>query len=175
MAFWQLKQFKIVFPLVLFFLLFLDGTLMSSLNGLLTHFPYYILPNLTFVWLFYAVQFERDRNVVFLWLAALIGVLFDAYYTGFFGAHAFAFWASAYVIRQIHHYYTETLLSAVFQLAIGLAVFYLLIYGAGIVVGQADVGLVSFVLNQVLPTMALNIGIMVLLYYPVWRWFQILT
>jgi rod shape-determining protein MreD len=175
MAFWQFKQFKVVFPMMLLLLLFLDGTIMSSLNSYLTPFPLSLLPNLTFVWLFYAVQFERQKDISYLLLALLIGLLFDVYYTGLFGTYAFSFWASAYILQQIHAYYTETLTSAVFQLAIGLVIFYTLVYFSGVILGAADVNIISYARDHIVPTIVLNITVMVLFYYPVWRWFQNLT
>ncbi|GMA69357.1 hypothetical protein GCM10025879_06030 [Leuconostoc litchii] len=52
MAFWQLTKLRVIYPVLLFLILFVDGTLMSSMGGLFTQFPWHILPTLTLGWLF---------------------------------------------------------------------------------------------------------------------------
>jgi len=59
-------------------------------------------------------------------------------------------------------------------LLIGLVTYLLITYMAGFIIGIANVSLVSFFLYEVLPTLALNLTIAALGYYPVWSLFQFL-
>jgi len=55
-----------------------------------------------------------------------------------------------------------------------LVTYLLITYMAGFIIGIANVSLVSFFLYEVLPTLALNLTIAALGYYPVWSLFQFL-
>jgi len=113
MAFWQLTRLRVVYPVFLFFWLFVDGSVMAGMGGMLTAFPWHILPALTLVWLFYAVQFEVDNDMPFWLYVILIGILFDMYYTGIFGTYTLAFISAVAVMKQLHKILDERLLSGI--------------------------------------------------------------
>ena len=174
MAFWQLTRLRVVYPALLFFLLFVDGSLMAGMGGILTAFPWYILPTLTMVWLFYAVQFEVDKDMPFWLYVILIGILFDMYYTGIFGTYTLAFIVAVAVMKQLHKILDERLLSGISIFLIGLIVYLVVTYGAGFIIGIANVSLVTFFAFEVLPTAVLNIIVVTICYYPTWSLFQFL-
>ena len=57
MAFWQITRLRVVYPVLLVLLLFVDGALMAGMGGIFTAFPWHVLPVTTLIWLFYGVQF----------------------------------------------------------------------------------------------------------------------
>ncbi|CAM3083098.1 rod shape-determining protein MreD [Leuconostoc rapi] len=174
MAFWQLTRLRVVYPVVLVFLLFVDGSLMAGMGGIFTAFPWYILPTLTLGWLFYAVQFEVEPDVP-LWLYVIvIGVLFDMYYTGIFGTYTLAFAVAVAVMKQCHKVLDERLLSGLSVFLIGLVSFLVVTYVAGFIIGIANVSLTTFFMFEVLPTVILNTVIVALCYYPTLSLFQFL-
>ncbi len=156
------------------FLLFVDGSLMAGMGGILTAFPWYILPTLTLVWLFYAIQFEVDKDMPFWLYVILIGILFDMYYTGIFGTYTLAFIVAVAVMKQLHKVLDERLLSGITIFLIGLIVYLVVTYGAGFIIGSANVSLVTFFVFEVLPTAILNIIVATICYYPTWSLFQFL-
>ncbi|CAH1856394.1 rod shape-determining protein MreD [Convivina intestini] len=175
MAFWQLIRFRVIYPLVLFLLLFLDGNLMSSLGGILNHFPFHILPLLTLIWLFYAIEFEVTNRIAFWVYVVLIGLLFDIYYTGILGSYTIAFLAACVVMDRLRPYFDERLMSGLLLCLIGLIIYLLVTYAAGFIINIADVSLGRFLLYELVPTVVLNIIIAALGYYPAWSLFQVLS
>lgn len=174
MAFWQLTRLRVVFPVLLLFFLFVDGDLMAAMGGIFTAFPWHVLPVLTLIWLFYAIQFDAENEVPIWLYTIIIGVLFDMYYTGIFGTYTVAFLGAVGAMKQLHAYLDERLLSGMTLLLIGLVTYLFITYMAGFIIGIANVSLVSFFLYEVLPTLALNLTIAALGYYPVWSLFQFL-
>ncbi|MGY3741989.1 rod shape-determining protein MreD [Leuconostoc inhae] len=174
MAFWQLTRLRVVYPVFLFFLLFVDGSVMAGMGGMLTAFPWHILPALTLVWLFYAVQFEVDNDMPFWLYVILIGILFDMYYTGIFGTYTLAFISAVAVMKQLHKILDERLLSGISIFLVGLIVYLIVTYVSGFIIGIANVSLVTFLAFEVLPTAILNIVLVTICYYPTWSLFQFL-
>ena len=121
MAFWQLTRLRVVFPVLLLFFLFVDGDLMAAMGGIFTAFPWHVLPVLTLIWLFYAIQFDAENEVPIWLYTIIIGVLFDMYYTGIFGTYTVAFLGAVGAMKQLHAYLDERLLSGMTLLLIGLA------------------------------------------------------
>ncbi len=42
MAFWQITRLRIVYPVLLVLLLFVDGALMAGMGGIFTAFPWHV-------------------------------------------------------------------------------------------------------------------------------------
>ena len=157
MAFWQITRLRVVYPVLLVLLLFVDGALMAGMGGIFTAFPWHVLPVTTLIWLFYGVQFDVDM-----------------YYTGIFGTYTVAFVAATALMKQLKRVLDERLLSGATIFLIGLVVYLLITYFAGFVIGIANVSVATFLLYEVLPTVILNTIIATVGYYPVWSLFQFL-
>ncbi|MCC8438916.1 MULTISPECIES: rod shape-determining protein MreD [Leuconostoc] len=174
MAFWQLTRLRVIYPILLILTLFIDGTLMSGLGGILTHFPWHVLPTLTLGWAFLGVQFDVDNDLPLWFYVALVGILFDMYYTGIFGTYTCAFLAAVGVMKQLHRILDERLLSGLFLYLAGLVVYLFITYFAGFIIGLANISLLTFLMYEVLPTVCLNVGLAAVVYYPIWSFFQFL-
>jgi len=174
MAFWQLTRLRVIYPVLLILTLFIDGTLMSGLGGILTHFPWHVLPTLTLGWAFLGVQFDVDNDLPLWFYVALVGILFDMYYTGIFGTYTCAFLAAVGVMKQLHRILDERLLSGLFLYLAGLVVYLFITYFAGFIIGLANISLLTFLMYEVLPTVCLNVGLAAVVYYPIWSFFQFL-
>lgn len=175
MAFWQFTRLKFVYPVILLILFFLDGTLMSALGGYFTHFPFHILPMLTFVWLFFGIQFKVYQDIPFWWYVLLIGVMFDAYYTGIFGTYIIAFLLGTLMMKQLHYWLDERIIAGLLLLLIGIVVYLIITYFAGFIIGIANISLLNFLIYQLVPTVILNVFIGAIFYYPTWSFFQVLN
>lgn len=174
MAFWQLTRLRVIYPILLILTLFIDGTLMSGLGGILTHFSWHVLPTLTLGWAFLGVQFDVDNDLPLWFYVALVGILFDMYYTGIFGTYTCAFLAAVGVMKQLHRILDERLLSGLFLYLAGLVVYLFITYFAGFIIGLANISLLTFLMYEVLPTVCLNVGLAAVVYYPIWSFFQFL-
>lgn len=174
MAFWQLTRIRVVYPVILFFLLFVDGAVMSGMGAFFTAFPWHVLPSATLIWLFYGVQFDVDKDMPFWIYVTLTGILFDAYYTGIFGTYTVAFLIATMVMKQAKNILDERLLSGLTMFLFGSLTFLVITYFAGYIIGIANVSIVTFLLFEVLPTVALNAFFAVIGYFPVWSFFNFL-
>ena len=174
MAFWQITRLRVVYPVLLVLLLFVDGALMAGMGGIFTAFPWHVLPVTTLIWLFYGVQFDVEADLPFWLYTVLVGILFDMYYTGIFGTYTVAFVTATALMKQLKRVLDERLLSGATIFLIGLVVYLLITYFAGFVIGIANVSVATFLLYEVLPTVILNTIIATVGYYPVWSLFQFL-
>lgn len=174
MAFWQLTRLRVIYPVLFVLTLFIDGTLMSGLGGILTHFPWHVLPTLTLGWAFLGVQFDVDNELSLWFYVTLVGILFDMYYTGIFGTYTCAFLVAVAVMKQLHRVLDERLLSGLFLYLAGLVVYLFISYLAGFIIGLANISLLTFLMYEVLPTVFLNVGLAAVVHYPIWSFFQFL-
>ncbi|WEV54145.1 rod shape-determining protein MreD [Leuconostocaceae bacterium ESL0723] len=172
---WRFLKFKLIYPVVLLLFLFVDGDLMASMGPIFTHFPLHILPTLTLIWLFYAIQFEAT-NLGPYWVYVVgIGLLFDIYYTGFIGTYTVAYLASTVLMYQLRSFFDERMMSGLLLFLIGLVTYLVVTYVTGFIINIADISLTSFLTFEVLPTAILNLALAALGYYPTWSFFQKLS
>ncbi len=155
------------YPIILFFLVFFDGSLMSSFSNLLSFSGWYILPNLTLIGLFYTVHFRSDRKFAFWWWTAAIGLIFDLYYTQAIGTYLIAYLVSAYTMFFIDQRIPYRLSATLWTLASGFVIFYILVFIAGSLTGQVDMPFANYIIFTVLPTIVFNSLIELLFYRPV--------
>ncbi|MFT9266138.1 rod shape-determining protein MreD [Oenococcus sp.] len=157
----------IVYPVILIVLIFVDGSLMAAFSGLLSFANWTILPNLTFIGIFYTIHFRSDRHFHFWWWLVLLGLLFDLYYTQSIGSYLTAYLLSAYTVFLLDPHIPYRILSSFWTVATGLLVFYSLIYITGILTGEVNISLVNYLIFTVFPTIFINSLIEMIFYRPV--------
>ena len=158
---------KLVYPIFLIFLVFFDGSLMSGFSNFLSFSGWNILPNLTFVGIFYAIHFHSDKHFAFWWWLAGVGLIFDLYYTQAIGTYLVAYLVSAYVVYLIDQRMPYRIWSTFWTVATGLLVFYFLVFIAGILVDETNVAFANYIIFTVLPTIFFNAFIEIIFYRPV--------
>ncbi|CAK1233857.1 Cell shape-determining protein MreD (MreD) [Fructobacillus cardui] len=169
---WQFIRFRIVYPLILILLFFIDGNIMSSFGVFLLHSPFHIIPTLTLIWFFYAIQFEATSFVPYYFYVVVFGLLFDVYYTGIIGTYTVAFLAATILMDKLRPYFDERLMSGMLLLLVGLLTYLVVTYFAGSMINIANLSLFSFIIQDVFPTAALNLVLAALGYYPTWSLYQ---
>lgn len=163
------SRLKIIFPIGLFVALFLDGSLSNVFAGHLFSYPYASVLHLTLLWLVFAVFLDdHDALPVGIW-ATFVGLVFDWYYTGVFGVYMVGLPLIVYLCRQIKPWLDLNFLTLLMIYIINLTIleaFTYIWYTMGHVISSS---LADFAVYTLGPTIAVNLAIFVILYYPMRR------
>lgn len=167
---------KIIYPLILFLLIFIDGSITANLAVVLFKFPFHVLINLTFIWMYFGIHFNIYEQLKRFWLWILLaGVIFDFYYTGALGTYLIAFLVSVWTMKYLHEHGYENFTYGLIEFTFGFCVYFIVVYLAGQVLGLVNVDLTHYVMFSFLPSWILNIVIMMIVYYPVLSFCQTLN
>ncbi|WP_125581280.1 rod shape-determining protein MreD [Levilactobacillus cerevisiae] len=169
---YRLSKLRFGFPVFLFLALFLDGAVSQVFNVQMFRYPTAMVSHLVVLWLVCGAIFEADNGDFPMPLArwaAVAGAVFDLYYTGIFGIYVFIFPLVIYVTRRLVSWINPNFLS-------GLLIYFIditLVEGLGYVASRAvhlnNAAGSAFLVNTLGPTLALNLAMFVILYFPI-RW-----
>lgn len=157
---------KKVFFIGLFISFFLDGSISQMFASSLYHFPYAMVPYLTVLWLVLGFMFSTTKINYVLW-AIVIGFIFDLYYTGILGIFVFIFPLTIMLTRLLYQILTPSFFSSFLIYFIDVAFVAGLSYVAMLMIGQTQVTFSSFLVNTLAPTLALNLILLLILYFPI--------
>ncbi|MDC2838860.1 rod shape-determining protein MreD [Limosilactobacillus mucosae] len=163
---YRLSRLKYVFPLGLFVALFLDGSLSKVFADFFFHYPYAMVSQLVIVWLVCAYFFEGDVQIPLMGFAVAAGIVCDLYYSGILGLFMFLYPMVVGLTKLLAKYMTPSFPIIILIFLIDLVVFELFNYWAYAAIGIAKVGLTGFLLDTLLPTLALNLVYLIVLYLP---------
>ncbi|UQS85176.1 rod shape-determining protein MreD [Apilactobacillus apisilvae] len=156
---------RYILPIGILIALFLDGSISLVFSHLLFN-GYYFIPQLTFLWLFYAMFFQYRINLRIEWWSALAGLLFDSYYTGILGVYVFIFPLAIYVGKKLYKYFSVNIFSALLIYIIDIFLIYYLSFFANRLKHLTEMS-DSFFLTHVLgPTLIINVILLIFLYIP---------
>lgn len=163
---------ELIFFVGLILMFFLDGSVSLVFSNELYAFPNAMVPYLTVLWLMLSMIFiERSSLRIGLW-AAVIGFIFDMYYTGLLGVFVFIFPLVIYLGRLIF----ESLPPNFFSSFLVYFIMITLVEGisclANVVVGLVDISIADFLVNILAPTLALNLVLFAILYFPIERLYR---
>ncbi|CAM3027936.1 rod shape-determining protein MreD [Lactiplantibacillus plajomi] len=163
------SRLKIIFPIGLFVALFLDGSLSNVFAGRLFTYPYTSVLHLVLLWLVFAVFLDdRDDLATGIW-AAFVGLVFDWYYTGIIGVYLISLPLIVYLCRQVKPWLDLNFLTLLMVYIINLTIVEAFAYTWYSLCDVVNSGLADFAVYTLGPTIALNLAIFVILYYPVRR------
>ncbi|RRK11136.1 rod shape-determining protein MreD [Lactiplantibacillus garii] len=163
------SRLKIIFPIGLFLALFLDGSLSNVFAGHLFSYPYSSALHLVLLWLIFAIFLDdRDDLAVGLW-SGFVGLVFDLYYTGVVGVYVVALPLIVYLCRQIKPWLDLNFLTLLMVYIINLTIVEAFVYIWYSMSNVIDGNLADFAVYTLGPTIAVNLAIFVILYYPVRR------
>ena len=159
-------KLKWFFPLIMFFLLFLDGAIYANMAGILIKNSSHTLPMLIALWLIYIVTYQLDEYLpIYLW-ALLAGLIYDVFYFGVIGGYTVGLPILIWVCQKLRLYLSESLLSVLMITILGLTSLQLFTYLAANIAGLAITTVPMFVLHTFTPTLALNVVLAVIMYIP---------
>jgi rod shape-determining protein MreD len=156
-----------IFIIGLFIAFFLDGSISQMFSGTLFKYPNALVPNLTLLWLILAVFFGNTQKLHLELWAAVIGFIFDMYYTGLLGVYVFIFPLVVYLCYTVYQMLPPNFLSGFLVYFLGITVLVSLGFVANAFIGEADASISEFMVNTLAPTLALNLVFMALSYFPI--------
>ncbi|EEI18988.1 rod shape-determining protein MreD [Lentilactobacillus hilgardii] len=157
----------VIFVVGQFIAFFLDGSISQILSGTLYRYPNSLVPALTLLWLVLAVFFgDRKKLHLGIW-AAVIGFIFDMYYTGLLGVYVFIFPLVIYLCQSVYQMLPPNFMSGFLVYFLGITVWTTLGFIANAFIGQTSSSLAQYLVNTLAPTLAINLVFMALAYFPV--------
>lgn len=150
-------------------MLFLDGSISQIFGAQLFQPTATMVSHLVVLWLICAVLFEDRYEIPIARWGAIAGAVFDLYYTGIFGVYVFIFPLVVYLTRQVMGYISPNFLSGLLIYFIDITVIEALSYLASRMVHLTSMAGSAFLVNTLGPTLALNLALFVVLYFPI-RW-----
>lgn len=109
----------------------------------------------------------EERYIVII--AAIVGLIYDSFFTGILGVYAFLLGLLAYVVRYFESYIPHTPLFIGLVCVLSLAFITTGVYSINEFIGMTKVSFTDFVATTLGPTLALNIVIFIILYFPLSR------
>lgn len=157
----------IYFVIGQFIAFFLDGSLSQILSGVLFKYPNSMVPYLTVLWLILAAFFGDVKKLHLYTWAAIVGLIFDMYYTGLFGVYVFIFPLVVYLCQMVYQILPPNFMSGFLVYFLGITVLVSLGYMANAFIGETDSSIAQFLVNILAPTLALNLVLLAIVYFPV--------
>lgn len=160
----RIPKMRYIFPLGLIFAIFLDGTLTHVWSGWMITPTTFVECRIVFLWIFMAVCFGKVDHII-PW-AIFAGLMYDMFYTGIIGVFFVLFPLMIYITRWIIQYFEPSFIVLLLIYLIDTTVLTALSYGMNLIVGQTSVSIVGFIGRTLGPTLAFNLALYVVLYYP---------
>ena len=160
----RIPKMRYIFPLGLILAVFLDGTLSHIWSGWMFTPTTSIECRTVFLWLFMAICFGNVEHMV-PW-ALIAGLIYDMYYTGIIGIFIFLFPLMVYITRWIVQFFEPSFIVLLLIYLIDITILVTLTYSANLLIGQTSVSAVTFIGRTLGPTLAFNLALFVILYYP---------
>jgi len=158
---------RIIVPIILLFMLAVEGVAIELLPSSIKFADVYIIPHWILLFLILVALYAYPNNsMIPIIYAALFGLMIDIVYTGMLGIYMFVLAISLYVAQLLNRLLQTNismilLISAISLLAmeIGLLAIYSLL-------GFSTMSLWDFFIYRFLPTLIANLLFMVVIYYP---------
>lgn len=160
-------------PIAIYFVIgqfvafFLDGSISQALSGTLFKYPNSMVPCLTVLWLILAAFFGNVKKLHLYTWAAVVGFIFDMYYTGLLGVYVFVFPLVVYLCQSVYQILPPNFLSGFLVYFLGITVLVSLGYVANAFIGETDEPITQFLVNTLAPTLALNLVLLAIVYLPI--------
>ncbi|MCP0886514.1 rod shape-determining protein MreD [Ligilactobacillus sp. WILCCON 0076] len=163
-------KMRYLFPLGLFIALFLDGSLSLQFSGSMFTQSVSIESRLILLWLVMAICYGNVRHI-FVW-AVIAGYFFDTYYTGILGLFIVMLPLIVYITRSIMRYFTSSFIVVLLIYLIDITILTVLFYWANALIGFTSVSITTFISKTLGPTLAYNLAIFVILFFPLEQFFK---
>jgi rod shape-determining protein MreD len=144
-------------------LLIIDGQLTHILTSL-SNGSWTPVSHLLLIFLVYSVTQHRPSYIIFL--AAFLGMIYDSYYLGIYGIATLLFPLIALFVYNIQSTIFTNRWTRLFTVIIIVTAFEILSAVITMAFGFSQIDFINFVVNQLAPTLLLNIILAVLLQAP---------
>lgn len=132
-------------------------------------YPYSMSSQLVMLWLVLSFFFEENIHIPLVWFAVFAGAVADLYYSGILGLFIFLYPLIIMVTRTLDRLMDRNFLNMILIFFIDLVVFELLNYLAYRIVGVIQQSFGDFLVDNLAPTLALNLVYFVIFFWPINR------
>ncbi|QVI35732.1 rod shape-determining protein MreD [Lacticaseibacillus chiayiensis] len=153
---------------ILLLLLLIDGSLASVLAQWIMQPSFMGIPQLTLLGLVMVTLLVPEEKYT-TWIGALIGLVFDSFYTGILGVNALLFALVIYIVRQIRPYIPHTAVFVGMVYIIALLLYSIANYFVNHFIGYGNSGVVTLIANHLGPGLTVNLILFVIVYGPLHR------
>lgn len=144
-----------VVPLLLFFIMLLDGSIMSILTYSLGSENFQISPQFTLIVVtLFAVYSLEDSNV--FWSSLFIGFIYDAYYTSILGVNLFLFPAIVVLTRTVIKKFPMNFYTVWLWLLIVYSLYTHFIYALYYLLNIHNDSYFNFIIQSYIPSLLFN-------------------
>ena len=164
------SKMKYLFPIGLFIALFLDGSISESFSKYMFTPSISIESRLVLLWLIMAVCYGQVDHIL-AWAAAA-GFFFDLYYTGILGVFTIILPLTVYLTRSAYQFFTQSFIVVLLIYLIDITIVTVLFYWVNALIGFTSVDQTTYIGRTLGPTLAYNLAMFVILFFPLERFFR---
>ncbi|MBU9711026.1 rod shape-determining protein MreD [Evansella tamaricis] len=158
--------------IALFVLFIAEGTVYQIFAPDFRGFDYLLLPRWVFVVIIFAGIY-RGRAMATLY-GIVFGVMYDVIFSSVLGVYTFAMGLIAYLLSITHPFLQRNLLVGIFTCFTAVVVLEYFVYGIMLLLGFTTIPHEEFFYIRFLPTVAMNVGFIAVIAYPLRKWFYYL-
>src|SRR5690625_398766 len=156
---------RLMFPVILFFLLVSEGIALDLLPATLTSSDYLIVPHWVLVFLILINLFyDSDETYFSIVYGVFFGLLIDVVYTSILGAYMFVYPFTLYIVHLLKRFLQTNFVMTIIILSISILITELFIYMIYSLVDLIEITIVSFLLHRFVPTLLANMIFLVPIY-----------
>lgn len=156
---------RLIIPVILFILLIFEGIAIDLLPASLIISEFVFVPHWIFVFLVLVVLFyDSDETFYGIIYAVIFGLLIDVVYTSVLGVYMIIYPIGIYAVGLMKRLLQTNWYMAIVMLIIGLSIVESAIVFIYSLVNMADPFSSHFIIYRLLPTLAANIFVLLLLY-----------
>lgn len=163
---------RVVLPAVILFFFIFEGSVMQVFSAAYFVASSIFVPRFVMMLiLLVAIFMKRSTALVY---GLIFGLGMDVIYTDYIGVYVFTMAFTAYLIASFAPLFHPSLLTALFLCLLGVVILEFQVYGLYAVIGIAQVRMDDFLYERLLPTLVLNAVFLIVVYYPMKRYFHTL-
>lgn len=156
---------RLMFPVILFFLLVSEGIALDLLPATLTSSDYLIVPHWVLVFLILINLFyDSDETYFSIVYGVFFGLLIDVVYTSILGAYMFVYPFTLYIVHLLKRFLQTNFVMTIIILSISILITELFIYMIYSLVDLIEITIVSFLLHRFVPTLLANMIFLIPIY-----------
>ncbi|MGC6769833.1 rod shape-determining protein MreD [Enterococcus sp. LJL51] len=163
------EKIKYFAPVILFFLLLLDGQLSVGAENLLDNVYF---PSTHLLLLAYLTMIPNLSKSYVIISALILGLICDSYYLGILGIYTVALVATVMLMYTFQGILETNIPTAFFGMVIFVTSYELIAVALQVIFHLSKVGPVLFITRVLGPTLLFNMLVFVLLFYPMKRLFS---
>lgn len=161
---------KFLLPLFLLFLFIVESLFVQFLPGQAFHSERIFVPHFLIVAIFFLTIYGSEKHGILYGMA--FGLLFDVVYTEIIGIYLFLFPFVAYVITKLMKIFQNNIFLGSLMTLFGIALVELGSYEMNMLIHITNMDFMTFLNLRLFPTLLLNAAFIILVSYPLKRYFE---